>query len=452
MAISRIFDLSTRALTTYRRALDVTAHNIANASNPGFSRQRVNFSAQYADSYAGRTWGAGVNIDQVKRANNILIDSQVRFNMSNHGSNSQSSTILSHIESVFSEPNGVGISDLLTSFFNSWSELSVSPNSVAHRNNVIYAAKQLSQKVQNVYDHLASTKENLKTDFSAEVKTINQLISSIGELNSQIAHASVNGSTPNDLLDKRDVLINELSALINVQVNYDADNSTRISIGGILAVDRSFTTSFKMELMNGKLSMVSNNGDGTASLRNGELFAISESYSKNISGYKDSLDAVMNHLVERVNSLHRGAYTATDPPQTGLDFFTGYQDGILQINTAIINDVMKLAVSADGTSGNGDIALQIAGLSTSKVFNGKTFSDLYSDLLNQIANDKRTADLNMQAGELVLANLQQQKLTYAGVSLDEEMANIIRFQRSYDASARLIKVADEMLKTIIDLV
>lgn len=452
MAISRIFDLSSRALTAYRNALDVTAHNIANASNPAFSRQRVNFSAQYADTYAGRIWGAGVSIDQVKRANNFLIDNQIRYNLSNQGNSSQNASILSQIEAVFSEPNGTGISDMLNTFFNSWSELSVSPNSVAHRNNVISSAKQLSQKVQSVYDHLAATKESLQTDFNNKVKTINQLIDNIGELNGQITHASVNGSTPNDLLDRRDFLINELSKIINLNVNYDSDGSARISIGGILAVDGKFATSFKTESINGKLILASSNGEGKASIRNGELLAISDSYSKNVSEYADALEKMMNVIVERVNQLHSGAYSATDPPQTGLNFFTGYQDGILQINPAILNDVLKIAASADGTSGNGEIALKISELSTLQVLNGKTFSDIYSELLNQIANDKKSADLNFHAGELVLANLDQQKLTYAGVSLDEEMANIIKFQRSYDASARLIKVADEMLKTLIELV
>ncbi|MEJ2616712.1 MAG: flagellar basal body rod C-terminal domain-containing protein, partial [Ignavibacteriaceae bacterium] len=174
--------------------------------------------------------------------------------------------------------------------------------------------------------------------------------------------------------------------------------------------------------------------------------------SNTIPQYQDNLNNVMNTLVESVNNVHSKGYTNTGSPETGINFFDSYQNGVLKINDRILSNNNYIAASSDGTSGNGDIAVSIAGLSSQALINGSTISDSYSNLVSSIGNDKNTSDQQANSGQLILQQLQDQKNSYSGVSIDEEMTNVITFQRSYDASAKLITVADQMLQTVLNLV
>ncbi|KAB2849898.1 MAG: hypothetical protein F9K42_06815, partial [Ignavibacterium sp.] len=187
-------------------------------------------------------------------------------------------------------------------------------------------------------------------------------------------------------------------------------------------------------------------------LTGGELNALSDVYSKKIPSYKQKLDSVINKLVEAVNAEHVQGYTISDPQKTGLNFFDGYTNGELSVNSEIINDPNKIAISLDGTEGNGEIALRIAQLSDAKLLNGNTLQEGYSSLINNIGNDGMLQNNYTDANQVVLDELAQLKISQSGVSIDEEMTNVLKFQRTYEASAKLIMIADDMLKTILEMV
>jgi flagellar hook-associated protein 1 FlgK len=122
------------------------------------------------------------------------------------------------------------------------------------------------------------------------------------------------------------------------------------------------------------------------------------------------------------------------------------------INDDILRDPRNIAISADGTGGNGALSIQLAELSSKKLIEGSTLLESYSALISEIGNEKSAASYSAESNKIVLDKLDEQKASYSGVSIDEEMTNIIKFQRSYDASAKLVKIADEMLQTIINMV
>src|SRR5690606_1722359 len=167
-----------------------------------------------------------------------------------------------------------------------------------------------------------------------------------------------NGVPVNDLLDQRDALVDQLSKLVNITVVYDNTNSAVISIGGALAVDRMHSADFIAEENNGKLNLRVKDGSYPIVLTGGELNALSNVYSKKIPAYQEKLDSVINKLVEAVNAEHIQGYTISDPQETGLNFFEGYVNGELILNSEIVNDPNKIAISLDGTEGNGEIALR----------------------------------------------------------------------------------------------
>ena len=452
MGLSNIFDIATRSLSVYQGALDVTSQNISNASNPDYSRQRVDLGTSTPQQLGGFLWGTGVKIEDISRIHDALTDQQLRENNSKYSSNNESNVLLGQVQSVLNEPSDQGISSLTTAFFNAWQQLSVSPNSVSLRQNVIQTAQSLSDQIQTVNQGLNSIQTSLKTQISSDVNSINSDLQQIQTLNAQIYNIQNAGQSPNDLLDTRDKVINDLSKMVNINVNYDSQNSANISIGGIFAADKVTAVQFQTSTQNGKLVVTTKDGAVGLNLTGGQLYADANVYNNKIPSYQSSLDSFVNNLMKSVNSQHSSGYTLDNPPQTGINFFNSYSNGTLKINNLILNDPNKIAVSSDGTSGNGDIALNIAGLSTQKQADGTTLLDNYSSLVSQIGTDAKSASDTANSYNLVVQQLQQQQASYSGVSVDEEMTNVIQYQKSYTASAKLITVADQMLQTLLNIV
>jgi len=300
--------------------------------------------------------------------------------------------------------------------------------------------------------NLETTKREVFDEFKNKISTLNGLLSKINELNVKIAQQVESGFQPNDLLDSRDAMVDEVTTIVDAQVYLDSNGSANISIGGVLAVDLAQSVEFKITASNGKLNLTTLQNSDLQQIKGGELGALSDVYSNKIPNYVEQVDKIVNALVNSVNEKHSAAYTIGDPPVTGIDFFSKYKNGVLQVNNEILDDPNKIAVSADGTSGNGDFALQIADINNQPLLNGNTIVESYSSLISKVGNDKASSDNLSASAELVLQQLKQQRASYSGVSLDEEMANVIKFQRSYEASAKLISVADEMLQTLINMV
>jgi flagellar hook-associated protein 1 len=452
MGLSNIFDIATRSLSVYQAALDVTAQNISNASNPDYSRQRVILGTETPQQLGGFIWGTGVKLEDISRIHNALTDQQLRDNSSKYSSNNESSVLLDQVQSVLNEPSDQGISGLTTAFFNAWQQLSVTPNSVSLRQNVIQAAQNLSQQIQTVKHGFDSIQTSLKSGISTDVNTINNDLKQIQTLNAQIFNLQSTGQAPNDLLDQRDKAINDLSSMVNINVNYDSQNMANISIGGVFAVDKVTAMQFKTTTQDGKIVVTTQDGAANLNLTGGQLYGDTNIYNNKIPSYQSSIDSFVNNLMQSVNDAHSSGYNLDNPPQTGINFFSGYSNGTLKINDQIINDPNQIAVSSDGTAGNGDIALSIAGLSTQKQADGSTLLDKYSSLISQIGTDAKGAADTANSYNLVVQQLQQQQASYSGVSVDEEMTNVIQYQKSYSASAKLITVADQMFQTLIDMV
>jgi flagellar hook-associated protein 1 FlgK len=452
MAISRTLSVAQTGLQVYQEALDVTSNNIANSSNASYSRQRVILQAAAPTITASTIWGNGVNLADIQRVRDTLTDGQIRTNNSAYSYNNQLSTDLGNVQSLFSEPTSNGLSNVTSSFFTAWQNLAVSPNSVSLRNNVIQAAQGLSDKIKSINDGIASVKADSVNELNDKLTTLNKDLSQIQSLNAQITAAQAATQSPNDLMDKRDALIDEISNLTNVNVTYDTSGAAVLSIGGVLAVDRSSYNQFSSTEVNGKLTITSSGGSTPSSLSGGQISAVMDNYNIYIPSYQTSLDNYVNRLMSSVNTLHESGYSITNPTQSGTDFFDSYSNGTLNINQDLVNDPNKIAISADGTSGNGDIANNIGDLVNQKDSSGTTLTDNYSSLISKIGSDTKYATNQADSYNTLLTALNNQKASYSGVSLDEEMTNVIQYQRSYEACAKVISTANAMLETLINMI
>ena len=452
MALSRLFNISSKSMAVYQRSMDVAANNIANAGNKDYSRQRAIISTEQTQQYAGITWGSGVKMDDIERIRNSLTESQIISNNQKQSYNEKSSVLLGQVENIYSEPSELGISNLMGQFFSSWSELSANPTSTALRGNVVYSANNLSAKVEDINENFQMIKTSIYHEFNDKVRDVNDILGGISSINAKISESNVIGQNANDLLDRRDLLIDDLSKLVNISVYYESDQTANISIGGVFAVDKRGFTEFEVSMADDKLAMVSVISGKSAVLNNGEMGALVDTFENKIPDYQEKLDSIINQIVTSVNDAHKTGYSVEEIPQTGFDFFESYENGKLKISEEIQNDYSKIAVSSDGTSGNGDIAIEIFEISDKKVLNDSKLIDVYSTLISEVGSHKHSADNMAEYGSILLQQLNNQKDSESAVSVDEEMLNVIKFQKAYEASAKLIRMADEMLDTLMQMV
>ncbi|MBI2417373.1 MAG: flagellar hook-associated protein FlgK [Ignavibacteriales bacterium] len=452
MSFTKLLNIGSRALTTYQQALGVTSNNISNAGNANYSRQRAVLSPDLADRNANYSLGSGVILKDVQRVKNMLTDSQIRTYNNQYNYNSKQSTYLQQIESSLSEPGDQGLNSLMNQFFNSWTDASVNPESVSLRQNVVQKTQLMASKFQNIYEGIASLKPDLRSDAESMTKTINAQIKQINTLNKQIYEASMSGGTPNDLLDQRDEVVQAMSQIANISATIDKDNMAVITIGGMLAADRFVAEELKVAVDGNALKIQTADGAATLAVNGGELGAVTQLYSSTIPDMLKKLDTMAGTLIEKVNSLHSKGHSLGTPPETGIDFFSGYQNGVIKINSKILENAKNLALSSDGSTGNNSIAVQIAELKNAKNTDGQTMPEMYADFVNTLASSIENAEQTADSSSMVLSQLQSQKESYSGVSVDEEMVNILKYQRSYDAAAKLIKTANDMFQTLLNVV
>lgn len=451
MGINSVFSIAKSSLFAHQQALAVTSANLANANNPAYSRQVSTFGTLSPDNRGAFSFGTGVEVQDVLRIRNNVTDVQIRNNNQSYYDAEKRSTVLSQIESLFSEPD-YGLSNMMAEFFNSWDELALDPTSITLRSDVIQSAQLMSEKINSIYSGITETKPSIQAEANDIVQNINSIVKQLNTVNKQIYDATVVNSNANDLIDTRDSLLEELSKYVNINVSIDDNNVANVAIGGVFAVDGLSYKQFEIIRDSDSIGLYLEGEDAKASLSGGSLNGLIDIYNNDIPEQIDAIDNLANALMENVNSIHKQGFTITDPSLTGIDFFTNYENGNLEINEDLIDDPFFLAISEDGTNGNNAIAIQIAELKNSNLLNGKTLSENYSELVSGIANEINLQYQNAESYSLVLNQLEQTKLEYSGVSTDEEMMNVMKYQRSYDAAAKLITVADELMETLLTLV
>ena len=450
MSINKLMDIANRSLQAYQGALTATSNNVANAGNENYSRQRVILTSEAPDKGTGLDYGSGINLSGIQRIRDVFIDSQRFVYNSKQASAEKHSNILAKMETLLSEPSESGLSSLVNSFFNSFEELAADPTSMPLRNNVINTAQRFTDKLDTLYSGYDSLRLDLRNEAQNYVNDINSYLKQIQNLNKEIFAAETRGSSPNELLDDRTRVLHELSQIANITVQNNTDGSVSVSIGGIFAVDRLHYLEFGLEEQNGSLKVVTERDNVAMTLNGGKLHGSTRIYNEIIPDYLSSLDDIANAVMNNVNAVHSAGFTFTDPPQTNIDFFDSYSNGTLTINQNILDDASMIAISADGNDGNNDVALQIAAMKDQDLINGNSILDTYSAFVNDLANEKLLQDENASSFELVINQLEGQTSEISGVSIDEEMVNVLKFQKSFDAAARLVRVADELMQTLLN--
>ncbi|HET8673284.1 MAG TPA: flagellar hook-associated protein FlgK [Thermoleophilaceae bacterium] len=443
--ISTFFGLETtlRGLLAQQSALDVTSHNIANANTQGYSRQVVNFTTpdalQVTDGARLSTLaslGTGVDIQSYTRIRDQFLDLQYRAQNMVLGQQSATSSALSQVQSALAEPGDNGISAQLAKFWSAWSDVANNPSSTASRQALVDQANTLVSSLHSLDSQLTNASNQASAEYTSLTASpsgeIAQDALELSNLNAAIKKAVAAGDHPNDLLDKRDQLLDTLSGLGQVSVTDLGNGSIQVNFGDAAnpIVDDT-TVNWPQTL---------NNPGPPPTTSGGKLGALNDLFKPGgtIDSLRSDLNGIASDLATSVNAIHN-----TGGP-TGVDFFSVGAAGTEAATIGVNVTAATVVTSTSGAAGDNDIANRIAAL------RGGSTDSLYSTFVTRIGSMVQTANRQQATAQALVNSVDSSRQSTSGVSMDEEMTNMVRFQRAYQASARAMTTMDQMLDTLIN--
>mgnify|MGYP001420723265 CR=1 FL=1 len=484
---STFFGLETakRGLNTHQSALQTTGHNIANANTPGYTRQRVNFKTTepYPAPALNRPqipgqFGTGVRAGSVERVRDAFLDVQYRGENSKYGYWNAQAEALRRMEEIMNEPSEDGLAKTLDRFWQSLQDLAVNPNDSGARSVVRQRGIAVADTFRYLSNSLTSIQEDVQSEIEMTVEEINSIARQLDNLNKQIAAVEPHGYLPNDLYDERDRLLDQLSELANLKIDYVKSGGNALDIAeGKVSVFIVASDGIEHLLVNGAdlaagpspvvvdsdTNEVTIGGDPVElDMTIGKLSGLIDMH-KEYTDMLENLDIMAYSFVTRFNEVHRDGWNLeainSDPPaHNPVNFFeelTEISGAAKNINLdeAIIDSLDNIAAALTPEEGDGGNALKLADVKNEVLQDlpgTSTLQSFYQGIIGEMAVKAQEANRMQGNSDTLRSAVEQRRQSTSGVSLDEEMINMVRFQQAYNASARMVTVVDEMLDKIIN--
>ncbi len=502
-------EVSRRGIVTQQAALYTTGHNISNASTEGYSRQTVNMvAARPLESYGlmrsnvPGQMGMGVEFSSITRIREKFLDDQFRNENKALGNYTMQKDTLEKLEKIVSEPTDTGFRTVLNEFFNAWSDLSKTPESSDSRKIVREQALALADSLNHTSKQLNDLKTDIQTNMNIKLLDVNSMLGTISQMNTEITRVEGLGDNANDLRDQRDLLVDQISKVININVT-ELASGYQVTMGGnVLVEGGAVPQALTMEGLEQAFT------EGT--FNDGEMYGLFVSRDRFVEGYIKDLDKLANTIangdveitlpagtllpdgvvldglpagtreitadtkvvVKGLNGLHQLGYTLSG--EQGIPFFTdssgataGLTAANFSVNPAIVTDAFKIATAMKTTTDeDGNVSAVIGNNSLAVLFsqtrdakfefgsNGvedkNTLQAFFSSVVGQLGVQTKEAVRQTSNAQSLVDQVDGRRQSVSGVSLDEEMSNLIKFQHAYNAAARNMTTIDEMLDRIIN--
>jgi flagellar hook-associated protein 1 FlgK len=458
-SINGILDTAKRSLMAQQYGLQVTGHNIANVNTLGYSRQRVLLQPTTPlDAFPGQV-GTGVKAGEVKRFRDLFMDFQLRREQQSLNRYDAEQRALTLVEGIFNEPGEFALSSVLNEFWNSWEDLANDPANPSVREVVLQKARSVVSNLRKMHGQLGDLQDNLNHDLAEGVARLNALAASVADLNQRIVAVEATGENANDLRDERDRQIDEMCRYADISYHEQPDGDVSVYLGSSPLVENQFVHRLETaqgETVNGRTNLEIRFVQGTApaEIHNGSLAGTLRVRDQLLPSYFEQLDQLAVALNQSVNQQHARAYDLNG--LSGRNFFVGECTGVLslEINPELLTDHDLLAVSADGNPGDGSVALDIAHLRDDEQnsLNGASISEFYNGLVSRLGVDTESAKRFHSQQETFQVELENFRQSVSGVSLDEEMTNMVLFQHAYQSAAKVVQVVDQLMSTVINMI
>ncbi len=470
LTLNGTLDMAARAMQTQMTGVQVSGQNLANVNTQGYSRQTVDIQTSADISTNIGMQGTGSNVVAIQQAVNTLLNSQIVSQQSTNGYwNAQQSALQSAQTGLNEFLNGTGsssssgsatnttssgLSGQLSSLFNDFQAVATSPTSIAARQALISQAQTVASSFNQVDSQLSATRTTLNTSITNGVSSANSLLANIAQLNGQISSAELSGGTPNDLLDQRQQDLQNLAGLANIQTSNQANGAVEVSIGGQTLVSGSKVTDTLQTYDasgngSGQLMVQTVTGGVDLTLTGGSIQGTIDARDGELSTLQSSLNTLASNLITQVNGINANGYSLGGT--TGTAFFTGTGSSDIGVNSALANNPSLFQASGSASaSGDNTIALQLANLATvsQSGLNNQTFGNAYSSDVAALGNALQTANTQVTNQTAVSNMLSTQQSSVSGVNIDQEMTNLMSFQRAYEAAAQLVNTVNQMMMTV----
>ena len=441
-------------LTADQGALEATANNVSNINTPGYSREVPVLETTDPVVVGPLTLGTGVVLKTIRSVRDAILESRIQQETQSQGQSSAMVDALQQLQVSFNGSAG-DIGTAISNFFDSVNQLSTSPADLSLRQGVLTAAGNLASAFNITAERLNAQRTNVDASVQQTVGQINQLTAQVAQLNGQITNLESVGENAGTFLDQRTQLIDQLSSLIDVSV-IPSDNTltlTTASGTALVAGEQSFPLSTAPD-SSGLQHIDSQGSDVTGSIVSGQLGGLLAIRDQQIPGVLHQLDTLASSLANAVNGVQTAGYDLNGNATTGVNLFTpppAAGVGAAASLSVAVTDPAQIAASSDNTAGNNANAEALYALRNQSCVQGETPSGYYSNVVFQVGNAASNAQAEQNASGLVLQQLNDQRASVSGVSLDEEAANLVRYQQAYAASAQIISTINSMMQTVINM-
>jgi len=457
----QILETARSALAAMQVAMEVASQNVANANTPGYIRQRVQLTPlplYHAFSSGFNVVGGGVTAAQIQRLRNQCLEAQIQHQTGQLGWQQAWAETLQRIQALFPDLEENGVAASLGAFFDSLQSLQTDPTSQARRQNVLTYAQAFCQQMRHTYSQILGERALLEEQLKQQVQQVNRLLHTVAEINGRIMAM---GDQPggNDLCVQREEAIRQVAELCGA-LGLDQPHGVQdVLLGGVRLVQETKVTELTLVVdpANPARHEVAVGAVQNPEGLGGRIGAWMDIRDKGVDKWLLALNELAGKFAEAFNAQHRAGYDYWGNP--GADFFS-YDPtkpaATIQIAEELQQDVKRLAAAGapEAAPGDGANAMQLAKVRRARLFAAgtQTTEDFYAQLLYEVGASAQQAQEAQQARETLLTSLKAEYAQQAGVSLDEEATDIMRFQQVYNAALRLVKIADEMLAQLMALV
>jgi len=473
--------MGAQALQANQIAIQTTGNNISNVNTTGYVRQRANFATDVQDTSTGEI-DYGTQVTSVENLTSNLLNTMVQQTLGSQGYADNQSTLTSTVQDALGEQftsNGSSstsattqagegaIQNAMTTFFTDFQNLANNPTSTSARQVLVSDAQTLATSISSAYQRMQSTQSQVASDASSITTQVNQLSTKIASLNQQIVTLQASGTSANEEEDARQSDIESLSSLVNVTATTQsngmvnvalADNSGVVLVNGIDSNGTGTTQSLSTTYSATGNPPLTVSGSTTGTLgagvpSSGSLGSdldvannvIGSPAANGNTGILGQLDSVASALITAVNSQNAAGYDLSGTK--GGTFFSGTGAASIAVSSGIVSNPSTIAAS--GTAGStldGSNALAIANLQT----NNAAILPAFQTMISNLGETVSTAASNATTQDQITTQVQDQRNAVSGVSIDEEMTNLINFQQSYAASARFLSTIASMYDTLLN--
>ena len=458
MSITGLLYVARDALNVNQIGIDITGSNIANVNTDGYSRERIVVSATGGDFVRGQLAQVSVSVDKIERQYDRYLEGQIITQRQHIGYSSTLNDRLSSIENIFNEAQAGSLNDLLNGMWSAWDTLSANPTGQVEREAVTAKAQSVAEKLNSFAISLTQLKADIKTTIRDTVTTVNSTLKEIRDLNAQIAEAGLKEGQTNILADKLMGLLGNLAESIGIMWNENSDGTVNVYLpNGTPLVERLSTFELKAEDVGNRMIITSpqvNQGESVNNvITKGKLGALITSQDEIIPRYQALLNTFARSLAEALNAAHTQGVDSDGNQGAYFFMYDAANPAItIKVNPAIAANARLIAASAT-TEGDGDNAARIAALKDALIMDGgsSTLNTNFAAIVGRIGRQVADSAADLDHQNVIMTNVKNRRESVSGVSIDEEMIALMKYQLSYAAVGRLIKTTSDILDILVNL-